>query len=144
MYISVYVIRWMFWLCTYISRIFITKCLGILNRYWKRIIPQIQAIVRSRQRRKKFDRSLLEDISETVVLESQANKVTPLVTNPGTVLLTTSTLYFQPHNNAEKVIYCLFIFYAIILGLCIVLHTALWMRSYVFSCESLYYMKTVL
>ncbi|XP_063614807.1 protein FAN-like, partial [Penaeus indicus] len=62
----------------------------------------IQAIVRSRQRRKKFDRSLLEDISETVVLESQANKVTPLVTNPGTVLLTTSTLYFQPHNNAEK------------------------------------------
>lgn len=62
----------------------------------------IQAIVRSRQSRQKFDRALLGDLSETEVFETKANKVTPLVTNPGTVLLTTSMLYFQPHNNAEK------------------------------------------
>ncbi|XP_069951437.1 protein FAN isoform X2 [Cherax quadricarinatus] len=62
----------------------------------------IQAIVRSRQSRQKFDRSLLGDLSETEVFETKANKVTPLVTNPGTVLLTTSMLYFQPHNNADK------------------------------------------
>ncbi|XP_069182545.1 protein FAN-like isoform X5 [Procambarus clarkii] len=62
----------------------------------------IQAIVRSRQSRQKFDRALLEDLSETEIFETKANKVTPLVTNPGTVLLTTSMLYFQPHNNADK------------------------------------------
>ncbi|CAL4060245.1 unnamed protein product, partial [Meganyctiphanes norvegica] len=62
----------------------------------------IQAISRSRQHRTKFDRSLLGDVSETVVLETQASKVTPLVTNPGTVLITTTTLYFQPHNNVEQ------------------------------------------
>ncbi|XP_068236758.1 protein FAN-like [Palaemon carinicauda] len=62
----------------------------------------IQAIVRSRQRRKRFDRALLENLSETEVIETQANKVTPLVTNPGTILLTNAKLYFQPHNNAEK------------------------------------------
>lgn len=62
----------------------------------------IQAISRSRQHRTKFDRSLLGDVSETVVLETQASKVTPLVTNPGTVLLTNTTLYFMPHNNVEQ------------------------------------------
>ncbi|XP_035231706.1 protein FAN-like isoform X2 [Stegodyphus dumicola] len=29
------------------------------------------------------------------------NKITPLVVNPGRILLTTSRLYFQPYNNAE-------------------------------------------
>ncbi|KAK7069088.1 hypothetical protein SK128_001880 [Halocaridina rubra] len=62
----------------------------------------IQAIVRSRQRRQKFDRALLENLSEVEILEIQANKVTPLVTNPGTIMLTSCKLYFQPHNNAEK------------------------------------------
>ncbi|XP_045592662.1 protein FAN-like isoform X3 [Procambarus clarkii] len=66
------------------------------------IYAEIQAIVRSRQSRQKFDRALLEDLSETEIFETKANKVTPLVTNPGTVLLTTSMLYFQPHNNADK------------------------------------------
>ncbi|KAK4287855.1 hypothetical protein Pmani_039089 [Petrolisthes manimaculis] len=62
----------------------------------------IQAIIRSRQSRQKFDRTLLGDLAETEVLETKAFQVTPLVTNPGTILLTTSTLYFQPHNNVEK------------------------------------------
>ncbi|XP_042221981.1 protein FAN-like [Homarus americanus] len=62
----------------------------------------IQAIVRSRQSRRKFDRALLGDLSEAEIYETKANKVTPLVTNPGTILLTTSMLYFQPHNNVEK------------------------------------------
>ncbi|XP_076040133.1 protein FAN-like isoform X1 [Oratosquilla oratoria] len=62
----------------------------------------IQAIVRSRQHRRVFDRSFLHDLTETPVLEMHTNKVTPLVTNPGTVLLTTARLYFQPHNNIEQ------------------------------------------
>ncbi|XP_063849443.1 protein FAN-like isoform X3 [Scylla paramamosain] len=62
----------------------------------------VQAIVRSRQQRKRFDRALLTDLSEKEVYEGLASKVTPLVTNPGTVLVTDAVLYFQSHNNAEK------------------------------------------
>ena len=29
------------------------------------------------------------------------NKITPLVINPGRVVLTNAILYFQPYNNAE-------------------------------------------
>ena len=29
------------------------------------------------------------------------NKITPLVVNPGRVVLTDAILYFQPYNNAE-------------------------------------------
>lgn len=60
-------------------------------------------IVHSRQSRVSFDTSWLEDLYETVVLEIQANKVLPLVVNPGRVLLTTSRLYFQPYNNMDQV-----------------------------------------
>lgn len=77
------------------------------------VYSQIQAIVRSRQSRQKFDRTLLGDLGETEVLETKAFQVTPLVTNPGTLLLTTSTLYFQPHNNVEKVCLSMTIFIAV-------------------------------
>ncbi|KAJ8939230.1 hypothetical protein NQ318_015188 [Aromia moschata] len=36
------------------------------------------------------------------VMETQADKVTPLVVNPGRILLSTSRLYFQPFNNIEQ------------------------------------------
>ncbi|XP_035736480.1 protein FAN-like isoform X1 [Vespa mandarinia] len=62
----------------------------------------IMTIVHSRQSRVSFDTSWLEDLYETVVLEIQANKVLPLVINPGRVLLTTSRLYFQPYNNMDQ------------------------------------------
>lgn len=62
------------------------------------------AIVHSRQSRVSFDTSWLEDLYEQVVLETQANKVLPLVINPGRVLLTTSRIYFQPYNNMDQVI----------------------------------------
>ncbi|XP_015181599.1 PREDICTED: protein FAN-like isoform X1 [Polistes dominula] len=62
----------------------------------------IMTIVHSRQSRVSFDTSWLEDLYETVVLEIQANKVLPLVINPGKVLLTTSRLYFQPYNNMDQ------------------------------------------
>lgn len=64
---------------------------------------KIMTIVHSRQSRVSFDTSWLEDLYETVVLEIQANKVLPLVINPGRVLLTTSRLYFQPYNNMDQV-----------------------------------------
>ncbi|GFS54697.1 protein FAN [Nephila pilipes] len=61
----------------------------------------IAAIVSCRQSSTKFDTSWLEDLHETILLETMGNKITPLVVNPGRILLTTSRLYFQPYNNAE-------------------------------------------
>ncbi|KYQ57115.1 Protein FAN, partial [Trachymyrmex zeteki] len=62
----------------------------------------IMAIVHSRQSRVSFDTSWLEDLYEQVILETQANKVLPLVINPGRVLLTNSRIYFQPYNNMDQ------------------------------------------
>ena len=38
---------------------------------------------------------------EKIVVELVANKVSPLVVNPGRVLLTSERLYFQSYNNVE-------------------------------------------
>ncbi|XP_043276506.1 protein FAN-like isoform X2 [Venturia canescens] len=62
----------------------------------------IMAIVHSRQSRVSFDTSWLEDLYEQVVLEIQANKILPLVVNPGRILLTNSRIYFQPYNNMDQ------------------------------------------
>ncbi|XP_023289005.1 protein FAN isoform X2 [Orussus abietinus] len=62
----------------------------------------IMAIVHSRQSRFSFDTSWLEDLYEHVVIEVQANKVLPLIINPGRVLLTTSRIYFQAYNNLDQ------------------------------------------
>lgn len=62
----------------------------------------IMAIVHSRQSRVSFDTSWLEDLYEQVVLETQGNKVLPLVINPGRILLTSSRIYFQPYNNMDQ------------------------------------------
>ncbi|CAL1294758.1 unnamed protein product [Larinioides sclopetarius] len=61
----------------------------------------IAAIVSCRQSSTKFDTSWLEDLHETILLETMGSKIIPLVVNPGRILLTTSRLYFQPYNNAE-------------------------------------------
>jgi factor associated with neutral sphingomyelinase activation len=58
--------------------------------------------VHSRQARVNFD-PLWLDLYEKVVLETEADKVTPLVVNPGRILLSTSRLFFQPYNNVETV-----------------------------------------
>ncbi|KAK4880232.1 hypothetical protein RN001_008378 [Aquatica leii] len=60
----------------------------------------IATIVHSRQARVRFD-PLWLDLYEKVVMETQADKVTPLVINPGRILLSTARLFFQPYNNIE-------------------------------------------
>ena len=45
----------------------------------------------------------LEDLYETILLEARADRITPLATNPGRLMLTSSRLYFQPFNNIDKV-----------------------------------------
>uniref|UniRef100_A0A2C9KF32 BEACH domain-containing protein n=1 Tax=Biomphalaria glabrata TaxID=6526 RepID=A0A2C9KF32_BIOGL len=44
----------------------------------------------------------LEDIYEKIILETQGDRITPLVTNPGRIMLTSSRLYFQPFCNIDK------------------------------------------
>ncbi|VEN59952.1 unnamed protein product, partial [Callosobruchus maculatus] len=58
----------------------------------------IATIVHSRQARDNFDPRWM-DLYEKIIMETQADKVTPLVVNPGRVVLTTSKLYFQPYNK---------------------------------------------
>ncbi|XP_025829509.1 protein FAN isoform X2 [Agrilus planipennis] len=60
----------------------------------------IATIVHSRQARVRFDQMWL-DLYETTVMETQADKVSPLVVNPGRILLSNIKLYFQPYNNIE-------------------------------------------
>ncbi|GFO02958.1 protein fan-like [Plakobranchus ocellatus] len=62
----------------------------------------LNAIMLSRQSRVKFNTSWLEDIYEKIVLETRADRITPLVTNPGRLMLTSSRLYFQPFSNIDK------------------------------------------
>lgn len=45
----------------------------------------------------------LEDLYENILLETQADRITPLATNPGRIMLTSSRLYFQPFNNIDRV-----------------------------------------
>ncbi|XP_018570993.1 protein FAN-like [Anoplophora glabripennis] len=61
----------------------------------------IATIVHSRQARVSFN-PLWLDLYEKIVMETQADKVTPLVVNPGRILLSTSRLCFQPYNNIEQ------------------------------------------
>ncbi|XP_015108694.1 protein FAN isoform X1 [Diachasma alloeum] len=62
----------------------------------------IMTIVHSRQSRFSFDTSWLEDLYEEIIFEVQANKIQPLIVNPGRVLLTNSRIYFQPYNNLDQ------------------------------------------
>ncbi|XP_068670039.1 protein FAN-like isoform X4 [Montipora foliosa] len=61
----------------------------------------INSIVQSRQARVSFNTSWLEDLHEKIVMETMAKRITPLVCNPGRIMLTSCRLYFQPFNNAD-------------------------------------------
>ncbi|EEB19713.1 protein FAN, putative [Pediculus humanus corporis] len=87
----------------------VDDCLShILQLYRASTLPpheqssMIAAIVYSRQSRVSFDAKWLEDIYEKVICETQANKISPLVVNPGRIVLTCSRIYFQPYNNIES------------------------------------------
>ena len=55
----------------------------------------VAAINFSIQSRLSFDTCWLENIGERIVVETVGNRITPLVLNPGRVLLTNERLYFQ-------------------------------------------------
>ncbi|KAK7576021.1 hypothetical protein V9T40_012307 [Parthenolecanium corni] len=61
----------------------------------------IATIVHSRQDRLKFDYAGVKDLDEDIILEENGSKISPLVVNPGKIILTSLSLYFQPFNNIE-------------------------------------------
>ena len=61
----------------------------------------IESIVHGRRSEVVFNTSWLEDLYEEQQLELTGQRVTPLVCNPGRIMLTSSRLYFQPYNNVE-------------------------------------------
>ncbi|XP_074031053.1 protein FAN [Leptinotarsa decemlineata] len=58
----------------------------------------IATIVHSRQCRDNFDPRWM-DLYEKIIMDFQADKITPLVVNPGRIVLTSTKLYFQPYNQ---------------------------------------------
>ncbi|KJE90664.1 neutral sphingomyelinase activation associated factor, variant 1 [Capsaspora owczarzaki ATCC 30864] len=65
---------------------------------------QEMALIEARRRElSPFDHSWLEDLAERIVTEVSVDRVTPLVSNRGRLLLTSSRIYFQPFNNVDPV-----------------------------------------
>ncbi|XP_037023439.2 protein FAN isoform X1 [Artibeus jamaicensis] len=62
----------------------------------------ITAILQSRLARTSFDKNRFQNVSEKLHMECKAEMVTPLVTNPGHVCITDTSLYFQPLNGYPK------------------------------------------
>lgn len=60
---------------------------------------QIATMVLSRNNRLRFDRLWLDDFDEPICVDHIVDEISPLVTNPGRLLLTTRSIYFQPFNN---------------------------------------------
>ena len=65
------------------------------------LFAQIESLVSSRHAAVSFNTSWLEDLYEEHVLELSGDHVTPMVSNPGRIMLTSSRLYYQPYNNVE-------------------------------------------
>lgn len=63
-------------------------------------------IVFSRHQRYKFDPLWLNDIYEGIIVENTVDEIKPLITNPGRLLLSTESIYFQPYNNIQPVRHC--------------------------------------
>lgn len=62
----------------------------------------LETLIAEREAQMDFDTGcLIDPDEETTLFKSKAERVSPLVSNPGRVLLTDRYLYFQPFNNAE-------------------------------------------
>lgn len=63
----------------------------------------VATILHSRYMRMVFDPVMMDDFTEEIVCELQAEKISPLVRHQGKLALTHTTLYFQPFSNVEGV-----------------------------------------
>ncbi|XP_061707525.1 protein FAN-like [Cydia pomonella] len=62
----------------------------------------VATILHSRYMRMVFDPVMMDDFTEEIVCELQAEKISPLVRHQGKLALTPTTLYFQPFSNVES------------------------------------------
>ena len=83
--------------------IIILTVLVISMLWYLYFFPQIDQMRRHRWSAISFNRSWLEDIYEETICELPGERITPLVSNPGRIMLTSARLYFQPYNNVEVV-----------------------------------------
>jgi hypothetical protein len=60
---------------------------------------KIRRILEEREMRVSFDLTWMESLDERTLIETLANKITPLVSNAGRLLITNKMVYFQPLNN---------------------------------------------
>lgn len=63
----------------------------------------VATILHSRYMRMVFDPVMMDDFTEQIVCELQAEKISPLVRHQGKLALTPTTIYFQPFSNVESV-----------------------------------------
>lgn len=63
----------------------------------------VATIQHSRYTRMTFDPVMMDDFTEKIIEEFQAEKISPLVRHQGKLALTSTTLYFQPFSNIESV-----------------------------------------
>lgn len=64
----------------------------------------VATILHSRYMRMVFDPVMMDDFTEQIMCELQAEKISPLVRHQGKLALTPTTIYFQPFSNVESVI----------------------------------------
>ncbi|KOB71761.1 Protein FAN, partial [Operophtera brumata] len=62
----------------------------------------VATILHSRYMRMEFDPVMMDDFTEQIVCELQAEKISPLVRHQGKLALTPTTIYFQPFSNVEN------------------------------------------
>ncbi|CAG9566652.1 unnamed protein product [Danaus chrysippus] len=62
----------------------------------------VATIQHSRYMRMTFDPVMMDDFTEKIIEEFQAEKISPLVRHQGKLALTSTTLYFQPFSNIES------------------------------------------
>ncbi|KAK9510830.1 hypothetical protein O3M35_005530 [Rhynocoris fuscipes] len=79
-----------------VSQLFRASTLGPVEQN-----QMVASIELSRQSLVKFDPLWLHDLDESIIMETTANKITPLVMNHGRIVLSTTTLYYQPFNKIE-------------------------------------------
>eukprot|EP01112_Ceratiomyxa_fruticulosa_P018129 TRINITY_DN5758_c0_g1_i1.p1 TRINITY_DN5758_c0_g1~~TRINITY_DN5758_c0_g1_i1.p1 ORF type:complete len:946 (+),score=197.65 TRINITY_DN5758_c0_g1_i1:1578-4415(+) len=61
----------------------------------------LKGMIQQREDLTLFNHSWLYDLNEKQLCEFRCQRITPLVRNPGRILVTNSRLYFQPMNNIE-------------------------------------------
>lgn len=62
---------------------------------------KIRKVLEEREVRVSFDMTWMESLDERMLFETLANKITPLVSNAGRLVITNKMIYFQPLNNVS-------------------------------------------